>query len=91
MNEFKTLMESERTIKGYDVVKALETAFRFCKEYMYRKEKLRLEVTDIAVRILMRDELYEKLHRRAKDDYESSVGAGRPLDERLSEALDDLG
>ena len=73
MMEYKDMMKKERTIKGYDLVKAFHVADSYCDHYRVSGHKRDHAMLEVIVRSLMEDDLYEKLHQTAKESYERAI------------------
>jgi hypothetical protein len=81
MMNFKELMEKERTIKGYDLVKAFWAADSYCDVHGFSGHKWDCEMLKAIVASLMEDNLYEKLHKSASESYKRATTVAEDLGE----------
>ena len=79
MMNYKEMMEKERTIKGYDLVRAFDVADSYCDYYRVSGRKRDREMLEIIARSLMEDDLYEKLHKSASESYEKTTARSEAL------------
>jgi len=89
MMNYKEMMEKERTIKGYDLVKAFDIADSYCDHYRVSGRKRDRVMLEIIAESLMEDDLYEKLHKSASESYEKTTTVAETLD-KLNKALGKL-
>lgn len=73
MMNYKELMEKERTITGYDLVKAFNVADSYCKNKGLTGFMRDREMVHVIVTSLMDDDVYDKLHQAAKESYERAT------------------
>jgi hypothetical protein len=73
MMDYKDMMKKERTITGYDLVKAFNVADSYC-DYKGLAGFMRdREMVHVIVTSLMEDDVYDKLHQAAKESYERAT------------------
>lgn len=72
------LIKKERTIYGYDIVKAVSVAFRMAEDH--GKPGNAFDITETILMTLMDDDVYKHLHEKAKEDHEKAMGMAETLD-----------
>lgn len=70
MMDYKDMMKKERTITGYDLVKAFNVADLYCEGKGLAGSMRDREMVKVIVTSLMEDDVYDKLHQAAKESYE---------------------
>ena len=78
---FKELMEKERTITGYDLVKAFNVADLYCEGKGLAGFMRDHEMVKVIVTSLMEDDVYDKLHQAAKESYERATNMDKLIKE----------
>ena len=81
-------LESKRTITGYDIVKAVSVAFSMAEDN--GKAGNRMEITSTMLITLFEDDLYEKLHKKAKEEYKRTMSVANMIDGLLSTVLEKI-
>lgn len=78
---YKELMEKERTITGYDLVKAFNVADSYCEDKGFAGSMRDREMVKAIVTSLMVDDVYDKLHQAAKEPYERATNMDKLIKE----------
>lgn len=81
------LIKKERTVYGYDILKAASVAFRMAEDR--GKPGNAFDITESILMALMDDDLYENLHKKAKENHEKALGVTEALD-KIMNALKEL-
>ena len=81
-------LESKRTITGYDIVNAVSVAFSMAEDD--GKAGNRMEITNTMLTTLFEDDLYEKLHEKAKEEHKRAMSVANMIDGLLSTVLEKI-
>lgn len=74
----KNLIKKERTVYGYDIVKAVHVAFGMAKDQ--GKSGNEFSITEIILMALMDDDAYKLLHEKAQKEHEKAMEVTETLD-----------
>lgn len=88
MNELRKMASKKRTIYGYDIIKAVDVAFRMAEDEYIGNDKT--EIMRALLNTLCGDDfVFDVLHAKAKKEFEAAMKAGGYLDDFI-EKLSDL-
>lgn len=91
MNELRKMSSKKRTIYGYDIIKAVDVAFRMAKDEYMENDKTAI-MRALLTTLCGDDFIYEVLHAKAKKEFEAAMKTGGYLDdfiEKLSDLVSD--
>lgn len=72
------LIKKERTVYGYDILKAVSVAFRMAEDH--GKPGDAFNITETILMALMDDDVYKHLHGKAQKDHEKAMEVTETLD-----------
>lgn len=81
-------LEEKRTVTGYDIVKAVGVAFSMAEDD--GKAGNKMEITNTILTTLFDDDLYEKLHKKAKEEHKRAMSVANMIDGLLSTVLEKI-
>ena len=81
-------LEEKRTVTGYDIVEAVGAAFSIAKDD--GKAGNKMEITNTILTALFEDDIYEKLHKKAKEDHKRAMSMANMIDGLLSTVLEKI-
>lgn len=81
-------LESKRTITGYDIVKVVNVAFSMAEDD--GKAGNKMEIINTMLITLFEDDLYEKLHKKAKEEHKRAMSVANIIDGLLSTVLEKI-
>ena len=91
MNELRKMASKKRTIYGYDIIKAVDVAFKMAEDEYIGNNKT--EIMRALLNTLCGDDfVFEVLHAKSKKEFEAAMKTGGYLDdfiERLSDLVSD--
>ena len=88
MNELHKMASKKRTIYGYDIIKAVDVAFRMAEDEYIENDKT--EIMRALLNTLCGDDfVFDVLHAKAKKEFEAAMKTGGYLDDFI-EKLSDL-
>lgn len=88
MNELRKMASKKRTIYGYDIIKAVDVAFRMAEDEYIGNDKT--EIMRALLNTLCGDDfVFDVLHAKAKKEFEAAMKTGGYLDDFI-EKLSDL-
>ena len=91
MNELRKMASKKRTIYGYDIIKAVDVAFKMAEDEYIGNNKT--EIMRALLNTLCGDDfVFEVLHAKAKKEFEAAMKTGGYLDdfiEKLSDLVSD--
>lgn len=91
MNELRKMASRKRTIYGYDIIKAVDVAFRMAKDEYAENDKTAI-MRALLTTLCGDDFVFEVLHAKAKKEFEAVMKTGGYLDdfiEKLSDLVSD--
>lgn len=88
MNELRKMASKKRTIYGYDIIKAVDVAFKMAEDEYIGNDKT--EIMRALLNTLCGDDfVFDVLHAKAKKEFEAAMKTGGYLDDFI-EKLSDL-
>ena len=81
------LIEKERTVYGYDILKAVSVAFKMAEDH--GKPGNAFDITETILMALMDDDAYKLLHEKAQKDHEKAMEVAEVLD-KITGSLKEL-
>ena len=72
------LIKKERTVYGYDILKAVSVAFKTAEAH--GKPGDALDIAEAILMALMDDDLYKHLHEKAQKEHEKAMEVTETLD-----------
>lgn len=72
------LIKKERTVYGYDILKAAAVAFRMAENH--GKPGNEFDIVETILMALMEDDLYKPLHEKAQKEHEEAMKVTETLD-----------
>ena len=91
MDELRKMASKKRTIYGYDIIKAVDVAFKMAEEEYMKNDKATI-MRALLNTLCGDDFVFEVLHAKAKKEFEAAMKTGGILDdfiEKLSDLVDD--
>lgn len=88
MNELRKMTSKKRTIYGYDIIKAVDVAFKMAEDEYIGNDKTAI-MRALLNTLCGDDFVFEVLHAKAKKEFEAAMKTGGYLDDFI-EKLSDL-
>lgn len=80
MNELRKMTSKKRTIYGYDIIKAVDVAFKMAEDEYIGNDKTAI-MRALLNTLCGDDFVFEVLHTKAKKEFEAAMKTGGYLDD----------